>query len=115
MIERTTDFETFWKAYPRRVGKLAAQKAYRRSLVTATAQDILDGVARYIANKPDYADFCHPATWLHQGRWMDEYDEPAAKPSQSDDWFHECQELHDGTCGGSLKHRTRMIIARGVA
>lgn len=24
--------------------------------------------------KPTYADYCHPKTWLHQGRWMDEAD-----------------------------------------
>lgn len=35
---------------------------------------------------------------------------PELPPSQRDDWFHECQILHGGECGGSLKHRTRMDI-----
>jgi hypothetical protein len=27
-----------------------------------------------------------------------------------DGWFDECQRLHGGGCGGSLRHRTRMQI-----
>ncbi len=69
-----TDFDQFWLAFPRRVGKLAAMKAYARARKLATAADIIAGVDRYIASKPEYADFCHPATWLNQGRWMDEDD-----------------------------------------
>lgn len=67
------DFEVFWRAYPKRVGKLAAQKAYakvRRGGIPA--DELLDGVAQYRRTKPDYADWCHPTTWLNQGRWMDE-------------------------------------------
>jgi hypothetical protein len=68
------EFETFWKRYPRRVGKLAAMKAYRKARTLATDQEILDGVDRYIAAKPAYADWCFPATFLNQGRWLDELD-----------------------------------------
>lgn len=89
MIERTTDFDTFWKAYPRRVGKLDAQKAYTRARTQASAAEILDGVARYVVNKPEYADWCHPATWLNKGRWMDEYDTSApAQHRRSEDCPH---------------------------
>jgi hypothetical protein len=28
----------------------------------------------------------------------------------SNGWFEECQQLHGGACGGSLKHRNRMLI-----
>jgi hypothetical protein len=35
---------------------------------------------------------------------------PAPKPSQQDDWFQECQVLHNLECGGSSKHRLRMQI-----
>lgn len=67
-------FVAFWSAYPRRTAKLAAVKAYQRALRLASPQEILDGVERYKSNKPAYADWCHPATWLNQGRWMDEPD-----------------------------------------
>jgi len=66
------DFEAFWRAYPNRVGKLAAEKAYVKARKTASAAELLSGIARYLLNKPAYADFCHPATWLNQGRWLDE-------------------------------------------
>lgn len=72
----TSEFETFWKQYPRRVGKLAAQKAYRKARQRASAQELLDGIERYRKSKPSYADWCHPATFLNQGRWMDEIDAP---------------------------------------
>jgi len=111
MEQRTTEFNTFWTAFPRRIGKLAAAKAYRRARTQASAVEILDGIARYIAHKPSYADFCHPATWLNQGRWMDDYGPaPAPKPSQSEDWFQECKSLHNLECGGSRKHAMKMEI-----
>lgn len=69
-----TDFDQFWAEFPRRVGKLAAQKAFVKARKIASQQEIIDGVRRYVANKPDYADYCHPQTWLNQGRWLDEPD-----------------------------------------
>jgi hypothetical protein len=73
-------FEAFWILFPRRIGRLAAMKAYERALKLASADVILEGVERYKANKPEYADWCHPSTWLNQGRWMDEYETPPKKP-----------------------------------
>ena len=71
---RGDDFEVFWSAYPKKVGKQAAKKAFEKvnvpveSLVTAikrqecSPQWSKDG-GQYIPN---------PATWLNQGRWEDE-------------------------------------------
>jgi hypothetical protein len=78
------EFEAFWAAYPRRVAKLAAQKAYAKALKLTTHETIMRGVERYKAGKPDYADWCHPATWLHGGRWDDEYGEVCG---QKTDWW----------------------------
>lgn len=36
--------------------------------------------------------------------------ERAAPMEPEVDWFAECQRLHHGECGGSLKHRNRMLI-----
>ena len=71
------EFEVVWRAYPRRIARLAALKAYRKARTTATAEDILAGVEQYRRNKPAYADWCYPATFLNQGRWMDEPDHPS--------------------------------------
>ena len=84
-----SDFDTFYAAYPRRVGKLDAIRAYAKARTVATADEILAGVALYQANKPEYADWCHPATWLNKGRWMDEYDEPVQRTAKCD---------HEPTC-----------------
>lgn len=71
-------FDLFWNAYPKKVGKDAAKKAFQKvkapieTLVYAiekqkrSAQWLKDG-GQYIPN---------PATWLNQGRWEDELPEP---------------------------------------
>ena len=78
-MARQVEFEVFWQHYPRRVGKLAAAKAYEKARRLASAEDIVAGIERYKRTKPAYADWCHPATYLNQGRWMDEPD-PARAP-----------------------------------
>lgn len=66
-------FQTFWAHYPLKVGKLAAEKAFMRAVRRgATPDELMAGLDRYIANKPEWAHWCHPTTWLRQGRWMDE-------------------------------------------
>lgn len=76
--QEPSSFDQFWDCYPRKVAKLAALKAYYRALKIATHEQIVIGVGRYKRNKPEYADWCHPATWLNAGRWMDEDDAIAA-------------------------------------
>ena len=79
-----TRFDEFWAAYPRKVGKIAACKQYDKALKIVSHDEIMDGVRRYLKAKPAYADWCHPATWLCQGRWMDEPDaKPVKAPEQS--------------------------------
>lgn len=69
-------FEAFWTAYPRKVGKDAASRkfdAIRRSR-RVSFDEIMAGLNRYVAAKRSDVDWCHPTTWLSQGRWADEYD-----------------------------------------
>lgn len=74
-----SDFESFWLAYPRKIGKLAAKKAWERACRLATADAILAGLERYRAHMPDDPQFRpHPATWLNQGRWDDDYQHETA-------------------------------------
>ena len=82
------EFEDWWACYPRKVGKLAAQKAYQKARRLASAQELREGVGRYIQHKPSYADFAHPTTWLTQGRWADEY-EPVKSRTVTRDAFEE--------------------------
>lgn len=92
-----SDFEDFWRAYPRKVGKFAARKAYEKARRSgqATQAELLAGVQRYITHKPAYADWCHASTWLNGGRWMDDYDsKPATSPSPQHGAYAEWVPYH---------------------
>lgn len=76
------DFEEFYAAYPRHVGKEAARRAFVKAVKTkAPATDIIEGARRYAAataaagTEPRY--IAHPATWLNAGRWSDDMQDAA--------------------------------------
>lgn len=74
------DFVEFWSHCPRKVGRIAAQKEYIKARRRgATREALLDGLERYKATKPSWQDWCHPRTFLAQGRWMDEVEVPKPK------------------------------------
>jgi len=108
-----TDWDIFWSHYPRRESKAAAQREYWHARRLVTADAILAGLERYKDHLPRDPQYIKkPANWLRDGDWDNEYDEPRLPPSQMDEWFRECQELHQGKCGGSLKHRMAMQLQR---
>lgn len=68
-------FDAWWKQYPRKRGKQAAVKAYKKALKQTDAQTLLDAVAAWI--RVEWRDrpldkIPHPATWLNEGRWEDD-------------------------------------------
>ena len=71
------DFEGFWKAYPRKVGKAAAQRVWRK---VVKGNGFLDRVLQALAQQGKSDQWTreggrfipHPATWLRDGRWEDE-------------------------------------------
>lgn len=73
-------FDDFWKLYPHRVGKGAAQKAWDKIKPDEeTCRQIeigLDIQKRYRrdaqAAKQFVPEWPYPATWLNQQRWLDE-------------------------------------------
>jgi hypothetical protein len=69
-----TSFAEFYMAYPRKVGKEAARRAFERAAKSAAPQLIVDGARRYATdpNLPEKQFIPHPATWLNDGRWDDE-------------------------------------------
>lgn len=66
--------EQLWKAYPKRVGKLAAMRAIKAALKVGDFDTIMAGVKRYAAAvvdaDPHYTK--HPQGWFSAGRWADE-------------------------------------------
>ena len=82
----SSDFSTFWLMYPKKVGKLAAQKSFDKALKSATPQEIFEGVIQYQRSCGDDQKFiANPATWLNQGRWLDSNPLPKVQgiPGQS--------------------------------
>ena len=84
---------------------MAAQKAFLKVRRFVELDVLIAGVERYVRNKPDWQEWVHPATWLNQGRWLDEYENERRKPEN--DWWEECKQLHGGTCGGQYRHHVQ--------
>jgi len=70
----SVDFESFWKAYPKRIGKGAAYKSWQKA--KPDIQTVLTALAWQ--NKSDQwtkdsGQFIpHPTTYINQSRWEDE-------------------------------------------
>ncbi|MCX2699472.1 hypothetical protein [Ochrobactrum chromiisoli] len=76
-ISLETEFEQqFWPAYPRRVGKGQALKAFRAARKQSDLETIMAGIRRYAASRqgenPEYTK--HASTWLNGQCWLDEAD-----------------------------------------
>lgn len=70
-------FDMFWKAYPKKVGKDAAAKAFaKRKPDDKLLKDILQAIELQKVSDQWQKDggqyIPNPSTWLNQGRWMDE-------------------------------------------
>ena len=86
---REAEFDRFWTAYPRKVGKQAARRAFER--VRLPVEQLLAALERQ-RNDPQWHRengryIPHPATWLTQARWEDE---PAPEPQDCGAYGVEC-------------------------
>jgi hypothetical protein len=79
----SNEFERFWKAYPRRVGKKAAEKALAKALRETTIEEIERALVRQTASWSDPKFIPHPATWLNAGRWADEVGHVNGAPART--------------------------------
>lgn len=80
-------FERFWAAYPRRVGKGSAKKAFEKKHCLSILPRILKAVGEQSGTvqwQKDGGQFIpHPATWINQERWQDDVSSfPAAIENQ---------------------------------
>lgn len=98
-------FDDFWQAYPRKVGKGAALKAWKRIRPNADLTARMLAVIRRESTSEQWVRdggqyIPHPATWLNQGRWDDELPEPVkhsgAPPPARHVWAcPQCHEVHE--------------------
>lgn len=80
-----TEFEIFWNAYPTKVGKQPARKAFDK--VKVPVETLVAAIERQKCSSQWSKDggqyIPNPATWLNQGRWTDELPE---KPKTQQEW-----------------------------
>jgi hypothetical protein len=76
-----SEFETIWKAYPRKEGKTNALKAYIKARSDnnkpVSFEQVQQGVERYVkyikANNTEQRYIKHGSTWFNQHCWDDDY------------------------------------------
>ena len=80
------EFEIFWNAYPTKVGKQPARKAFDK--VKVPVETLVAAIERQKCSSQWSKDggqyIPNPATWLNQGRWTDELPEKPAPQQELD-------------------------------
>ena len=70
---KSSAFDTFWRAFPRKVGKRTARAAFDRAIGRALAEQVITGAERYNQDPNREAEFtAHPTTWLNRDGWEDD-------------------------------------------
>lgn len=72
-----SNFDFFWEAYPRKIGKLAALKVWKRinpaESLLAKILTSVEAAKKSAQWRESHGRFIpHPATWLNRGGWDDE-------------------------------------------
>ncbi|WP_307480289.1 hypothetical protein [Microbacterium trichothecenolyticum] len=87
-IDGIDPFDEFWAAWPRKVAKPNARKAWAKALKRATAETITAAAIDYRDNphRPSTEFIPHPATWLNRDGWDDALDGPrgTGRPTPTD-------------------------------
>ena len=68
--QTTSDFETFYSAYPRKVSKSNAEKAWKKQ--KCVLSQVMPSLQKQMKLWTDPQFIPHPATWLNGRRWEDE-------------------------------------------
>ncbi len=70
----TSSFDDFWKIWPRKVARKAAEKAWRSAVKRSPYETIIAAAASYAASREgkDQTFTAHASTWLNGDRWEDQ-------------------------------------------
>ena len=83
-VDQPDGFESFWSAYPKKVGKPAAIKAFRSAKISGHLPDVLadieDKAGSEAWTKAGGQFVPNPATYLNQRRWEDQIDSAKSDP-----------------------------------
>jgi hypothetical protein len=84
-------FEEFWTAYPRKLDKAKAFRAFKSALKRASFEDLLAGVLLYRNDPKRDPEFTkYPATWLNSDAW-----ENTHEPSKDSEAARRATERRD--------------------
>ena len=75
------EFTEFWTAYPRKVSKADAQRAWAKATKRTDPADIIAGLEAHLPSwaSSDPKFIPHAATWLNGQRWLDEVESTNAE------------------------------------
>jgi len=121
-------FDEFWSLYPRKIAKTTARKAWcklsaEQQLMAAKA---IDTHCQYWSAKETELEYIpHPATWLNQERWEDEFVIEPKKVKESKEWMFsnegiEAKAIELGIMGNgydtyaSLKAKCMKVLGMSV-
>ncbi len=84
LSDKSLGFDVFWKAYPNKKGKAAAEKTWRAKRLGLIAETILADVQARIKGDPDWKRgyVPHGSTYVSEERWQDAI-APDALPATS--------------------------------
>jgi uncharacterized protein YdaU (DUF1376 family) len=92
-LRATPEFDLFWSAYPNKVKKFEALKAWHKAIKTEEPLKIIEGLKNFrFSDDPQFNP--HPSTWLNQRRWLDEpLPEPKKKMTALEKFVQKTLEL----------------------
>lgn len=102
-------FDEFWAAYPKKVGKKAAQASWNKIKPDTELHDkIMTAIGKARATEQWQREngrfIPNPTTWLNQGRWDDEYEEGAPNGINSKHFDGDKQQPTITPQGAERKH-----------
>lgn len=107
-MDEPEGFSRFWAAYPRRVAKGEARKAWTKLKPDAALLETMLKALEWQRKEWDDPRYIpHPATWIRAERYADERYTPTVSV-QSLDWRFECQQLHGSRCGNVHFHLAKV-------
>ena len=90
-VTQTPPFDAFWSAYPRKVAKGHARKAFDKACKIADPIAILTAVKKFAdaTQGTDKQFIPHPTTWLNGERWEDDIEDVAPSNRTNTDFLDE--------------------------
>lgn len=88
-VTQTLPFDAFWSAYPRKIAKGHARKAFDKACKIADPIAILTAVQKFAdaTQGTDKQFIPHPTTWLNGERWEDDIEDVAPSNRTNTDFL----------------------------